>query len=102
MSGFPSNQTSSPPGKRSPGGVLTQNHQPNQNRAGTNKSPARINQFKTHIMIHKLFILLILCTILFTAFVVFLHKLPYLLGLAAIVGLIKLYRAYREAASVPQ
>jgi hypothetical protein len=51
-------------------------------------------------MIHKLFILLLIATILFTAFVVTLHKLPYILGIAAIVGLIKLYRAYRAAASL--
>ena len=51
-------------------------------------------------MIHKLFILLLIATILFTAFVITLHKLPYILGIAAIVGFIKLYRAYREAASV--
>ena len=48
-------------------------------------------------MTHKLFILLLIATIMFTIFVVAVHKLPYILGVAVVIGLIRLYRAYRNA-----
>jgi hypothetical protein len=48
-------------------------------------------------MTHKLFVLLLIATIMFTIFVVAVHKLPYILGAAAVIGLIRLYRAYRNA-----